>query len=138
MPDGATTRRTDRKVAVATAKNPVMVKGRREFFTYRDLGVTEGSNGHMRAQITAAKAGMSRPTGWHYHECESQLVYVLKGWIELEFASGPVRLEAGDSVYIPGGMPHNECRTADEFEILEVSVPAQMGTKPCEAPAGAA
>lgn len=125
---------TGRTAAVSSAKNPVMVKGRREFFTYRDLGVTAGSQGHMRAQITAAKAGMTRPTGWHYHECDSQFVYVLKGWLELEFATGPVRLEEGDSIYIPGGLPHNETRTADAFEILEVSVPAEMGTKPCPAP----
>jgi quercetin dioxygenase-like cupin family protein len=124
-----------RTVAASSAKRPVLVKGRREFFKYRDLGVTAGSKGHMRAQVTAADAGMSQPTGWHYHICDSQLVYVLKGWLELEFADGPVRLEAGDSIYIPGGTPHNETRTADAFEILEVSVPAEMATKPCDAPA---
>jgi mannose-6-phosphate isomerase-like protein (cupin superfamily) len=134
MADAATIADTGRTVAVSSAKNPVLVKGRREFFTYRDLGVTAASKGHMRAQITAAKAGMSRPTGWHYHECESQFVYVLKGWLELDFATGPVRLEEGDSIYIPGGTPHNETRTADAFEILEVSVPAEMGTKPCDPP----
>lgn len=123
-----------RTVAVATAKNPVLVKGRREFFKYRELGVTAASNGQMRAQVTAADQGMSQPTGWHYHVCDSQFVYVLKGWLELEFADGPVRLEAGDSIYIPGGMPHNESRTADAFEILEISVPAEMKTRACEAP----
>jgi mannose-6-phosphate isomerase-like protein (cupin superfamily) len=131
----ATIAERQRSVAVASAKNPVLVPGRRAFFKYRDLGVTAGSQGHMRAQITSAEAGMSRPTGWHYHLCESQFVYVLKGWLELEFADGPVRLEQGDSVYIPGNTPHNEIRTADVFEILEVSVPAEMGTKACEPPA---
>lgn len=135
MADAATIADTGRTEAVSSAKHPVMVKGRREFFTYRDLGVTAASKGHMRAQITAAKSGMTRPTGWHYHECDSQFVYVLNGWLELEFASGKVRLEAGDSVYIPGGVPHNETGTADDFEILEVSVPAEMHTKPCAAPA---
>ena len=46
-----------------------------------------------------------------------------------------MRLEKGDSVLIPGGTPHNETRTADTFEILEISVPAQMGTEPCDPPA---
>lgn len=123
-----------RTVAVSSAKKPVLVKGRREFFTYRDLGVTAGSKGQMRAQVTATKAGMTQPTGWHHHVCESQFVYVLKGWLELEFEDGKVRLEQGDSIYIPGGTPHNETRTADEFEILEVSSPAEMATHPCEAP----
>jgi quercetin dioxygenase-like cupin family protein len=124
-----------REVAVASAKNPTMVEGRRAFFKYRDLGVTAGSDGQMRAQITSASAGMSQPTGWHYHICESQFVYVLKGWLELEFADRTVRLGEGDSIYIPGGTPHNETRTADNFDILEVSVPAQMATKPCDPPA---
>ena len=37
---------------------------------------------------------------------------------------------------IPGNTPHNETGTSDTFELLEVSVRAEMGTEPCEAPAG--
>ena len=121
--------------AHASASQPNYVTGRRAFFKYRDLGVTKASNGRMRAQITSAEAGMTKPTGWHYHLCESQFVYVLDGWLELEFAGNDkVRLEAGDSIFIPGGLPHNETRTSDTFNLLEVSVPAEMGTKACEAP----
>jgi hypothetical protein len=36
---------------------------------------------------------------------------------------------------IPGGMRHNETGTADELELLEVSVPAAMKTVVCEPPA---
>lgn len=122
-------------VAVSSAKDPRYVPGRRDFFKYRDLGVTDGTAGRMRAQITSASAGMSRPTGWHRHLCEMQFVYVLDGWLELEFAGrSTVRLEKGDSIMIPGGTPHNEIRTSDTFELLETSVPAQMGTEPCDAP----
>ncbi|MGH7155575.1 MAG: cupin domain-containing protein [Acetobacteraceae bacterium] len=111
--------------------------GRRAFFKYRDLGVTDGTNGKMRAQITSTTAGMTRPTGWHRHLCDMQFVYVLDGWLELEFAGqDTVRLEPGDSVMIPGGAPHNEIRTSDTFELLELSVPAQMGTEPCDPPPG--
>lgn len=125
------------QLSVAKASTPTMVKGRRDFFTYRDLGVTAASNGRIRAQVTAAKAGMSKPTGWHYHVCESQFVYLLSGWLELEFADRPaLRLEAGDSIFIPGGLPHNETRTSDAFELLEVSVPADMGTVSCAPPSG--
>ncbi len=122
-------------VAVSSAKEPRFVEGRRAFFKYRDLGVTDGTGGRMRAQITSASAGMTRPTGWHRHLCDMQFVYVLDGWLELEFADrGTVHLQEGDSVMIPGGTPHNEIRTSDVFELLEISVPAQMGTEPCEAP----
>ena len=121
--------------AHASASQPNYVTGRRAFFKYRDLGVTKASNGRMRAQITSAEAGMTQPTGWHYHLCESQFVYVLDGWLELEFAGNDkVRLEASDSIFIPGGLPHNETRTSDTFNLLEVSVPAEMGTKACEPP----
>jgi mannose-6-phosphate isomerase-like protein (cupin superfamily) len=123
-------------VAVSTAANPTYVKGRREFFKYRDLGVTAATHGRMRAQVTKAEQGMSKPTGWHVHKCEAQLVYMLSGWVDLEFADRKVRLAAGDSMLIPGDTPHNETGTSDTFELLEVSIPADMGTEPCAAPSG--
>jgi len=45
-----------------------------------------------------------------------------------------VRLSAGDSMLIPGDTPHNETGTSDTFELLEISLPADMGTEPCPAP----
>jgi mannose-6-phosphate isomerase-like protein (cupin superfamily) len=124
-----------RKVAHARISEPVLVKGRREFFRYRDLGVADASAGTMRAQVMMSSKGMSRPTGWHYHECDGQFVYVLKGWVDLEFEDGrTIRIDEGDSLYIPGFLRHNEIRTADTLEILEVSVPGQMGTTACDAP----
>jgi mannose-6-phosphate isomerase-like protein (cupin superfamily) len=126
------------EVAVSSAAHPTLVPGRRAFFTYRDLGVTKGSQGRMRAQLTVAKDGMTQPTGWHVHLCEGQFVYLLSGWVDLEFADRTVRLQAGDSVYIPGGTPHNEVGASTNFELLEVSVPAEMGTRPCDPPAGRA
>lgn len=125
-------------VAVASAADPVLVAGRRAFFTYRDLGVTKGSQGRLRAQVTMARDGMTEPTGWHVHLCEGQFVYMLSGWIDLVFADRKVRLEAGDSVFIPGGTPHNETGASANFELLEFSVPAEMGTRPCDPPAGCA
>lgn len=124
------------KAAVTSAKQPDYVEGRRSFFKYRDLGVTGASDGWMRAQVMSAVTGMTEPTGWHYHVCEGQFVYALKGFVELEFEDGTqCRLEPGDSCFIPGGMKHNEIRTSDDVEILEVCLPANMGTVPCEAPA---
>ncbi|HXP32331.1 MAG TPA: cupin domain-containing protein [Stellaceae bacterium] len=123
------------KVAVTRKNDANFVPGRRAFFRYRDLGVTGATNGRMRAQLTSATAGMSEPTGWHYHVCEAQFVYLLSGWVELEFEdSGAVRLEAGDSVLIPGGTRHQEMRTSDDFEIIEFSVPAEMATVSCDPP----
>jgi quercetin dioxygenase-like cupin family protein len=123
------------ELAHATAESAPLVPGRRDFLKYRDLGVTKASGGRMRAQITVATGAM-RPTGWHYHVCESQLVYVLKGWVDLAFEDGrTLRVKAGESLYIPGGLKHNEIGMSEDFEILEVSVPAEMGTKACDPPA---
>src|SRR6185437_14757653 len=52
-PDSATlsrTRTAGQKVAHGRIAEPVLVKGRRDFFSYRDLGVADGSAGAMRAQ----------------------------------------------------------------------------------------
>ena len=123
------------KIAAAFLAKPVMVPGRRDFLKYRELGVTKASNGRIRAQVTSASQGLSEETGWHIHLCEGQFVYILSGWVDLVFASGEkIRIGAGDSMYIPGGTPHNETATSDTFELIEVSVPADMGTEPCEAP----
>ena len=125
--------------AVARASEPNYIQGRRAFFQYADLGVIEASGGRMRVQKTSASDGLSEPTGWHYHKCEGQFVYMLEGWLDLQFADGEtVRLEAGDSVYIDGYAPHNETATSDRFELLEFSVPADMGTEVCDAPEGLA
>ncbi|HXO02024.1 MAG TPA: cupin domain-containing protein, partial [Stellaceae bacterium] len=104
---------TRMKPVHSSAKAPVMAPGRRDFFTYRDLGVKDGSAGKMRAQLMKAKEGMTEPTGWHYHTCEMQFVYITRGWIDLEFDRGNVRrLGPGDSVMIPGGLPHQELATS--------------------------
>lgn len=132
MPDTHPTR----KLAHATLATAPEIGGRRDFFTYRDLGVTEASLGKLRAQTMAARRGMTEPTGWHYHVCDGQFVYAINGWVDLEFETGEtIRVEAGQSLYIPGGMRHNEIAASDDLEILELSVPAEMGTVACDPPA---
>lgn len=132
-PKAATSKMTLAHATAATAKS---APGRRTFFEYRDLGVTDASQGRLRAQTMTAITGMTEPTGWHYHACEGQFVYALKGWADLEFEGGKkVHLKAGESLFIPGGMKHNEIATSADVEILELSVPAKMDTVPCERPA---
>ena len=127
----------EQTVSHARAKEPVLVKGRRDFFQYRDLQVAEASGNLLRAQVMSSSQGLSRPTGWHFHECDGQFIYILKGWVDLEFEDGrTIRVEEGDSLFIPGYLKHNEIRTSSEMEILEVSTPGVLGTTPCDPPAG--
>jgi quercetin dioxygenase-like cupin family protein len=121
---------------VNRGNEPNVVPGRREFFDYIEMGVTDATDGKLRVQLTRAKQGLTRPTGWHTHICEGQYVYMLDGWLDLAFADGTVHLEPGDSIFIGGGVPHNETGTSDTFELIEVSIPADLGTEPCDPPPG--
>ena len=110
--------------------------GRRSFFEYRDTGLAAATDGDYRAQVMRATDVMET-TGWHYHECDLQFVYVLAGWVDLAFEDGRTeRVAAGAAMAIPSGMVHNELGCSEDFEALEVVAPAQMETVPCEAPAG--
>ena len=108
--------------------------GRRTFFEYRDTGLEDATDGKYRAQVMRSTDVMES-TGWHYHVCDLQFVYVLKGWVDLEFEGGRVeRLSEGGAMAIPGGMIHNEIAVSPDFELLEIASPADMGTVPVEAP----
>jgi mannose-6-phosphate isomerase-like protein (cupin superfamily) len=111
--------------------------GRRPFFKYRDLGLEGATNGRMRAYHNMSIAGMTEPTGWHYHICEMQFVYVLKGKLIIEFEDGTVgTFTAGDSFFVPGGVRHNEIYVSEDKEALEVSVPGKIETVNVERPEG--
>ena len=124
--DVATLTKPAMKVGHSTAKNPVMAEGRRDFFTYRDLAVKDASGGQMRAQLTKAKTGITEATGWHYHLCDNQFVYVLKGWITFRFAGvdEAVTVHAGSGLSQPAGVAHNVIARSDDLEVLELNMPA--------------
>lgn len=108
--------------------------GRRSFFEYRDTGLGHLTDGEYRAQVMRATDVMET-TGWHYHECDLQFVYVLNGWVDLEFEGGrSERVFAGAALSIPAGMIHNEIACSQDFEALEVVAPAEMVTVPCDPP----
>ena len=109
--------------------------GRRSFFEYRDTGLSKLTDGEYRAQVMRATDVMET-TGWHFHECDLQFVYVLNGWVDLEFEDGrSERVSAGAALSIPPGMGHNETVCASDVEALEVVAPAEMQTVPCDPPA---
>jgi len=91
----------------------------------------------MRAYHNTCIKGMTEPTGWHYHDCEMQFVYVLKGSLAIEFEDGTVgTFTAGDSFFVPGGVRHNEIYVSEDKETLEVSIPGKIGTVNVERPDG--
>ena len=110
--------------------------GRRPEIKYRDLLVKDATNERMRAEVMHAAGSPTNPTGWHYHTCEIQFLYMMKGWVDMEIVGlGPIRLSEGESVMIPGGTVHQEIRSSEHMELLEVSLPSALGTMNCDAPA---
>ena len=122
------------KLTHATPENAPFVAGRRHFFKYRDLGLTDATEGAARAQVTCATDVMEE-TGWHYHICDVHFVFALRGWIDLQFEDGrTVRVNTGESLFIPPGLKHNETAISPDLELFEMSVPAKMGTVACDPP----
>ena len=121
----------------ATNANTKFVVGRRPWLQYLDTGAKEASGGRVNITLSTASGAMTTETGWHYHTCEMQIGYITKGWIELQYEDGTeIRLEAGDVMFVPGGVKHNEIRTSDDISGIEITIPAGMGTVPCEKPKG--
>ncbi len=113
-------------------------QGLRSFFEYRDLGIKAATGGRVGAHVIRAKPGKHGSTGWHSHDLEVQLVYVLKGWVEFDYEGvGEVRLEAGACVHQPPGIRHVEIAHSHDVEILEITLPADFTTEQAE-PATAA
>ena len=128
---------SDKKVAFSHGDRPQYVAGRRAWVTYRELGVTAATGHAMRAQVIRAEEGGNQPTGWHVHHCDMQFLFGLKGAIHIAFSPDHiVRLGEGDALMIPGGVIHAELGELDGAEILEVTVPAEIGTENVESPWG--
>ncbi len=108
-------------------------EGLRSFFEYRDLGIKAATGGRVGAHVIRAKPGQHGSSGWHTHDLEVQLVYVLKGWVEFDYEGvGEIRLEAGACVHQPPGIRHVEIAHSDDVEILEITLPAEFETHKAE------
>ena len=104
--------------------------GLRTYRAYRDLGVADATKGRVRAQVIRT----TRPcpeggSGLHHHDLEFQMVMVMKGsstvWFEGE---GEVAFEEGDCWIQPPGIRHNVLRYSDDYEVLEITLPADYET----------
>ena len=121
------------RTTVTHASQAVFDHGLRAFFAYRDLGVAAASGGAFGAHVIRAVPGEGPKPEWHTHDLAFQMVFVLRGWVEFEYADiGRVRLEVGASVYQPPGVRHREVAHSDDLDMLEVTSPAEFATAPAE------
>jgi mannose-6-phosphate isomerase-like protein (cupin superfamily) len=45
--------------------------------------------------------------GWHHHEHEDELFFILHGVLRIELQSGPIVLREGEMFVVPKGVQHN-------------------------------
>jgi hypothetical protein len=103
--------------------------GMRTYLEYRDLGVAEATRGKVLAHVIRAKEPCSGPGGYHTHDVEFQMNYVLQGWTRVEFEDvGEVRFEAGDAWLQEPNVKHEVLEYSDDFEVIEICMPAEFPT----------
>ena len=125
------------KLSVTHAEDtPFESEGLRTFFEYRDLGIGRSTGGRFHAYVIRAREGHGERVGWHKHDLDFQMVYILKGWAIFEYeGKGEVKLGPGDCVHQPPGIRHREVDHSDDLELIEITSPEEYATADAEAPA---
>ena len=111
--------------------------GLRKIFEYRDLGIEAGTNGDYVAHVIRANGEEEADHihDWHLHECDFQMVYILRGWVTFEYEGmGRRTLRAGDCVNQVPRLKHREVECSSDLEMLEIVAPANFQTRVVDAP----
>jgi len=119
------------------ADQAAWTQGMRKIFEYRDLGIRSGTNENYLAHVIRANGDEEQDQihEWHIHECEFQMVYILKGWATFEYEGVGVRtLHQGDCVNQVPMIRHREIECSDDLEILEIVSPADFKTTIVDGP----
>ena len=98
---------------------------------YRDLGITEATNGMAVAHVVrnARPFPPGGVEGPHRHDVQFQFCYVLKGWQKMRMDGvGVVTATEGTAWIQPSGIVHEVLGYSDDREILEIVLPANYGT----------
>jgi mannose-6-phosphate isomerase-like protein (cupin superfamily) len=125
---------TKQKFNVSVTENASYKDGLRDFLEYRDLGISEASNGDYKAHILRVKKNFKgdqemHTTGFHKHMVDFQMYYVLNGWVKFIYdGEGELTFKKGDCVMAPAAIKHNELSCSDDFEALEILSPAKHDT----------
>jgi len=56
--------------------------------------------------------------GWHNHEHEDELFFILKGRLRIEMESGSATLDEGDMFVVPKGVQHNPVAEQECLSML--------------------
>jgi quercetin dioxygenase-like cupin family protein len=108
--------------------------GLRDFFLYRDLGVSDATNGKVVAQLVKANQPPERGTGWHFHQADFHIVIMLKGWARFMYGTKETLVAAGDCVHQKPGIVHYLFDYSPDMEYLEIAAPADFKTVDVKGP----
>lgn len=115
--------------------SPFLPGGLRSCFEYRKFGIEHATGGRYSAFVQRAIPGRERNDGWHFHELDFHLLYILSGWITFEYEdTGVTILRAGSCVLQPRGLRHRVLKYSDDLQMFEVCSPAEIGTVQADAP----
>ena len=119
-----------KKVSISRpAPSKFVQRGLRGYFEYRDLGIKRATGGKVITHVIRARPGKAPHGDWHWHDCTVQFVYVLKGWVKMEYeGSGIVVLKAGACFNQPPRIRHRELAHSRDVQLLEVVAPANFKT----------
>ncbi|MBI5263242.1 MAG: cupin domain-containing protein [Bradyrhizobium sp.] len=105
--------------------------GLRAYAMYRDLGITEATDGLARAHVIRLlpPCNPEEVAKLHYHDVEFQMVYVLKGWVRSYLQGvGETLMTQGSAWTQPPNIRHMILDYSDDVELLEVILPADFKT----------
>jgi quercetin dioxygenase-like cupin family protein len=108
--------------------------GLRDFFVYRDLGIAAATGGKVIAQLVRANHAPEEGTGWHRHEAEFHIVFMLKGWARFMYGDKETLVSAGDCVHQAPGTVHFLFDYSEDMEYLEIVGPADFTSIDAEGP----
>ena len=105
--------------------------GLRTYAHYRDLGIKDATGGMALAHVIrfTGKCDPKVVSKRHTHECDFQMIYVLKGMIKTEIEGHGIHtMNAGDCWLQPQRIVHKVLDYSDGCEVLEIVLPADFKT----------
>jgi hypothetical protein len=124
-------RRQHKFVASHLTPDAFKADGLRAYAHYRDLGVKDATRGMALAHVIrfVGKCDPNIVSKKHIHQCEFQMIYVLKGMIKTEIEGHGIHtMNAGDSWLQPQSIVHKVLDYSDGCEVLEIVLPAEFKT----------
>jgi hypothetical protein len=102
--------------------------GFRSEFAYRDLGLVKASRGLICARHVRRVGHGDIGYEWHCHDADFQFNYAIRGSTVVETDHGACHhVRPGDSIAQPGLYRVREFDFSEDFECIQITVPAEQG-----------